>query len=74
MLDRPGVYWVNRPDAESAAALKLFQLRKAKEAGLTIPDTLVSNDPPEIKDFIRQCSGRTVFKFQETATWKKDEA
>ena len=73
ILDRPGVYWVNRPDTENAASLKLFQLRKAKEAGLTIPDTLVSNDPLEIRQFIRQCSGRAVFKFQETATWKRND-
>lgn len=44
--------WVNDPLAAQTAASKLLQLWEAKQAGLPIPLTLVTNDVPTILAFI----------------------
>lgn len=55
--------WINDPYRDDLAHRKTFQLRVAQEAGLSIPDTLVTNDPEAAYDFIsRQGSSSTVFK------------
>jgi hypothetical protein len=55
--------WVNDPYRDDLAHRKTFQLRVAREAGLSIPDTLVTNDPEAASDFIkRQGSSNTVYK------------
>lgn len=56
------ILWVNRPDAESRADYKPFQLRLAKAAGLRIPDTLITNDPDEVKQFWSAYSGQIIYK------------
>lgn len=43
--------FVNPPDADRSAMHKLRQLQVAAEVGLTIPPTLVSNDPDEVRAF-----------------------
>jgi glutathione synthase/RimK-type ligase-like ATP-grasp enzyme len=43
--------WINHPNAEQAAAHKLYQLHVAAELGLEIPRTLVTNDPAEVQRF-----------------------
>ena len=45
--------WVNKPYSASMAENKLYQLSVARKCGLSYPDTLVSNDPVAIKDFIK---------------------
>ncbi|QDU66474.1 hypothetical protein Pla86_15470 [Planctomycetes bacterium Pla86] len=45
------VPWINRPAAAALAADKLRQLRVAREVGLEIPPTLVTNDPEEVRAF-----------------------
>lgn len=54
--------WVNDPGAERVASRKLVQLRAAKNAGLAVPDTLVTNDPIRATAFIHGRGGRTVYK------------
>ena len=44
--------WVNHPLAERRASLKLEQLLLAQKYGLTIPETICSNDPQEIEIFL----------------------
>jgi glutathione synthase/RimK-type ligase-like ATP-grasp enzyme len=41
---------------------KLAQLRAAREAGLAIPRTLISNDPDEVRAFADACAGNVVTK------------
>lgn len=72
-LDSPRTFWVNHFDRE-IASLKVHQLRQAELAGLTIPDTLVSNDPREIKEFIARCGGVAAHKVLELASWKASSA
>ncbi|PJD92518.1 MAG: hypothetical protein CK424_05285 [Legionella sp.] len=49
----PHAWWVNSKEAASRANFKLLQLKIASECGLTIPTTLCSNDPQEIKQFLQ---------------------
>ena len=37
--------WINRPEANLNASNRLVELRTAREVGLKIPSTLITNDP-----------------------------
>jgi glutathione synthase/RimK-type ligase-like ATP-grasp enzyme len=54
--------WVSSPTETDLADNKLFQLRAAAAAGLTVPKTLVSNDPAIIRDFCRALDNQVVVK------------
>lgn len=45
-------FWVNPPPRDEVAARKAFQLRIAEDVGLTIPRTLITNDPGQARRFI----------------------
>lgn len=47
----PNVRWINHPHRSAAAELKPHQLATAAASGLTIPDTLITNDPDEARSF-----------------------
>jgi glutathione synthase/RimK-type ligase-like ATP-grasp enzyme len=54
-----------RIDPESAirrAEQKPLQLRVARESGLEVPRTLVTNDPAAVRDFYEACDGRLMTK------------
>ena len=53
-------YWLNEPLAIARAKLKSYQLGLAREIGLSIPKTIITNDPVLAKAFCRL--GPTVFK------------
>ncbi|MCA9655146.1 MAG: MvdC family ATP-grasp ribosomal peptide maturase [Myxococcales bacterium] len=53
---------VNPLDRDRAALDKLQQLRIARELGLTIPRTLVTNDPDQVLAFHDAAGGRLVTK------------
>ncbi|HJQ92774.1 MAG TPA: hypothetical protein VJ874_00645, partial [Candidatus Thermoplasmatota archaeon] len=53
--------WVNDPDAAIRADDKLHQLAVARRTGLAIPETLVTNDPAELRRFHRD-HGRLIAK------------
>lgn len=53
------VLWVNHP-ARAAAASKPVQLATAARCGLTVPDTLITNEPDAVRRFAAQ--GATVTK------------
>lgn len=54
-------FWVNDPGAERVASRKLVQLTAARESGLTVPTTLVTNDPCQATAFAAD-RGRVVYK------------
>lgn len=54
--------WVDNLQQIKAADNKLYQLRLAKNVGLTIPQTLVTNDPEEAREFFSQLKGKMVAK------------
>lgn len=49
----PSVHWVNHPHRNAAAEDKPHQLSAASRAGLTVPDTLLTNDPDHARLFCR---------------------
>ncbi len=57
-----GARWVNDPRSERAAENKLLQLRAARESGLDIPPTLMTNDAERARAFYEAEGGRVVAK------------
>jgi MvdC family ATP-grasp ribosomal peptide maturase len=54
--------WVNDRRRDREAEDKLLQLRTAQDVGLTIPRTLMTNDPTAVRDFFRKVNKRMVAK------------
>lgn len=54
--------WISDPYATERAQNKLLQLTVARAAGLTVPRTLVSSEPSDVRDFTRALGGRVVAK------------
>ncbi|MFY8325801.1 MvdC/MvdD family ATP grasp protein [Pseudoalteromonas sp. ZZD1] len=54
-------FWMSHPKSLRAAMWKGEQLKRATELGLNIPDTLISNDPCEIRAFYMRHK-KIVFK------------
>jgi glutathione synthase/RimK-type ligase-like ATP-grasp enzyme len=73
---------INPLAAEYAAIRKPFQLLKAKEAGLAIPDSIVTSGADEARRFIDRLDGKVIFKvlmglpgiFAETRRFKREHA
>jgi hypothetical protein len=64
---------VNDYHKARVAENKLVQLQVAHEVGLTVPETLVSNDPQQIRRFVALHEGRgIIFKPFKPATWESD--
>ena len=61
-LDATDVPIVNDPTAQDVAARKPVQLRMAQRVGLTIPKTLMSNDPDEVRSFWEALDGHCIYK------------
>lgn len=61
--------WVNRLDRNRYAASKVVQLRKARELGLRVPATLITNDPERLVEFYHAHRGDIIVKMQKTAFW-----
>lgn len=62
MWQSSSALWVNNIVNDAAAAHKPWQLKLAHELGLTIPDTLITNDPQEARQFWRQYPGEVIYK------------
>jgi hypothetical protein len=62
--DRP--FWVSRPNSIWAAEFKPSQLAAAQMVGLSVPKTLLTNDPASVTDFYTECQGRVICK----AVWR----
>lgn len=57
------VQWVNPPALDEIAHHKPLQLKLARELGLSIPRTLITNDPAAARAFIaEQEPNRTIYK------------
>jgi len=69
-LVSPDAFWVNPLASRPRAELKAIQLQEALRLGLTIPPTLMSNDPDRIRGFMDEFPGRTVYKTFYPAQWE----
>ncbi|MBD0837149.1 ATP-grasp ribosomal peptide maturase [Streptomyces sp. TRM68416] len=54
--------WVNHPAAMSRAEYKPLQLATARECGLAIPPTLITNSPDAVRAFVGDMRGVAVCK------------
>ena len=72
-LVAPGAFWVNPLASRPRAELKAVQLQEAARAGLTVPPTLMSNDPARIRRFLEEHRGRAVYKPFYPAQWGTDD-
>lgn len=65
--------WINDPERDERAARKAWQLRVARECGLEVPRTLITNDPDRARDFIASEAGPVVYKtFQGSeSVWRE---
>lgn len=53
-------YWINDPARDHVAHRKVTQLRVAQDAGLRIPDTLITSDPAAARSYIDRRGYRDV--------------
>ena len=53
-------FWINDPARDHVAHRKAFQLRVAQDVGLTIPKTLITNDPDAARSFVDHHGYRDV--------------
>jgi len=72
-LVAPTALWINPIAGRERAASKPLQISEAIQSGLTVPHTLFSNDPREIRKFISQNPGETIYKAFYPAQWKMEE-
>lgn len=63
--------WVNSIHGRRRANNKLLQLKVARECGLAIPNTLISNDPQEVRRFLQ--SGHVIVKPFQTQNWREED-
>lgn len=66
-------FWVNDPAAGARANIKPLQQMIAANAGFLTPDTLYTNDPGEIRAFLRAKHDRVIFKPITAHVWDDDE-
>jgi hypothetical protein len=65
-------FWVNSMEGKRKAESKILQLREAVRCGLTIPATLVSNDPEKIRQFVEKRAPRVIVKPLYMTHWPAD--
>jgi glutathione synthase/RimK-type ligase-like ATP-grasp enzyme len=58
--------WVNHPNRAADATYKPMQLVVAARCGLSVPETLITNEAPAVRDFAQR--GRTVTKLLDSST------
>jgi len=54
--------WINPPVLDAAASHKPYQLALAQRLGLEIPQTMMTSDPDEAREFWRACEGDVIYK------------
>lgn len=55
-------FWMNPPTADEVALRKIRQLQIARRLGLAIPETIITNDPAEARDFIQSQGAANVVR------------
>ncbi|MDX2084284.1 MAG: hypothetical protein SFZ03_02720 [Candidatus Melainabacteria bacterium] len=64
--------WVNTAEATDRHRQKGVLLKELKQAGIRVPETLISNHPEEVKAFYEQLNGQAIFK--PVFSWASTEA
>lgn len=56
------IKWMSHPAKVQLAEAKIYQLSVAQSLGLTVPDTIVSNDAAQIRRFFEEKGGEIIAK------------
>jgi glutathione synthase/RimK-type ligase-like ATP-grasp enzyme len=62
--------WINFPSDATNADNKMWQLFVAKEVGMAIPATLISNDVEKVRHFFAAHGGRVIYKGFNANSWR----
>lgn len=68
-LVAPDAFWVNPLASRMRSEAKPMQLIDAAQTGFKVPATLFSNDPEEIRRFLAENAGHSVYKTLRPAVW-----
>jgi glutathione synthase/RimK-type ligase-like ATP-grasp enzyme len=71
LLEKLPVWCINKYSASRAMIQKAVQLHLARQCGLKIPATMMSNSPAPVRDFFGR-GGRTICKGFTPHIWQKD--
>lgn len=55
-------FWMNPPWADDAGQRKIRQLQVAGHVGLSVPDTLITNDPAQAREFVERHASSGVIR------------
>lgn len=65
-------FWINPEPAAQRAESKPLQLSVASRLGMTLPPTLISNDPVRVRDFVAEQNDACIYKpFTFLYDWKE---
>jgi glutathione synthase/RimK-type ligase-like ATP-grasp enzyme len=67
----PDAFWVNPMDGAALVGSKILQHEAAGKVGLKMPETVFTNSPREIRDFLLR-PGETVYKPLSPGGWKDE--
>ncbi|MFF2660636.1 MvdC/MvdD family ATP grasp protein [Kitasatospora sp. NPDC058032] len=62
LAGNPDVYWMSDPQNIRKADNKMLQMARATAHGLTAPNTIITNNPEDVRGFYDRCSEKMVFK------------
>ncbi|MFD5466325.1 ATP-grasp ribosomal peptide maturase [Kitasatospora sp. NPDC127059] len=68
----PGAHYVNHPWSNRAAEYKPAQLATAQRSGFSVPDTLITNNTDQAREFIAHQAGGVVYKPLWNTPYKVD--
>ncbi|MDA3933294.1 MAG: hypothetical protein PF630_03055 [Gammaproteobacteria bacterium] len=71
--DLTDTLWINKPSSAYKAENKLVQLQSAQRCGIGFPDTLVSNNSSDIRQFIKK-HDKVIYKPFILPAWEKKES
>lgn len=54
--------WISRPDATEQASDKIMQLKLARKVGFSVPETIISNNPEEVRRFEKRHPNGIIIK------------
>jgi MvdC family ATP-grasp ribosomal peptide maturase len=64
--------WINNPARNHAASDKATQLCAARDSGLRVPGTLISNDPARVRAFYDEMNGDVIAKMLTALSQQMD--
>lgn len=70
----PDAFWVNPLSSRHRSMIKAVQLSEAAALGLKIPPTLFSNDPEQIRLFLRTFPGEAIYKPFLATLWTTEDS